>query len=59
MLKVIHVWPMSNLKCGYSTNTNTNVLISNQGPIKGKIITMINYIGTMCNVYTQYNVTIK
>jgi hypothetical protein len=41
------------------TNTNTNVLISNQGPIKGKIITMINYIGTMCNVYTQYNVAIK
>ena len=29
-------------------------------PIKGKIIAMIKYImGTMCNVYTQYNVTIK
>ena len=41
------------------TNTNTNVFISNQGPIKGKIITMIKYMGTMCNVYTQYNVTIK
>ena len=34
---------------------NTNVFISNQGPIKGKIITMIKYMGTMCNVYTQYN----
>jgi hypothetical protein len=33
--------------------------ISNQGPSKGKIITMIKYMGTMCNVYTQYNVTIK
>jgi hypothetical protein len=41
------------------TNTNTNVFISNQGPIKGKIITMIKYMGKMCNVYTQYNVTIK
>ena len=37
----------------YNTNEyNTNVFISNQGPIKGKIITMIKYMGTMCNVYT-------
>jgi hypothetical protein len=44
----------------YNTNEyNTNVFISNQGPIKGKIITMIKYMGTMCNVYTQYGVTIK
>jgi hypothetical protein len=35
----------------------TNVFISNQGPIKGKVITMIKYMNTMCNVYTQYNVT--
>ena len=40
-------------------NKYTNVLISNQGPIKGKIITMIKYMDLMCNVYTQYNVTIK
>ena len=38
---------------------NINVFISNQGPIKGKIITMIKYMDTMCNVDTQYNVTIK
>ena len=44
----------------YNTNEyNTNVFISNQGPIKGNIITMIKYMGTMCNVYTQYNVTIQ
>ena len=44
----------------YNTNEyNTNVFISNQGPIKGKIITMIKYMGTMCNVYTQCGVTIK
>ena len=34
----------------------TNVFISNQGPIKGKVITMIKYMNTMCNVYTKYNV---
>ena len=44
---------------GIHTNTNTNVFISNQGPIKGKIITMIKYMDTLCNVYTPYNVTIK
>jgi hypothetical protein len=51
MFRIIYVYT--------NTNTNTNVFISNQGPIKGKIITMIKYMGTMCNVYTQYNVTIK
>ena len=51
MIRIIYVYT--------NTNTNTNVFISNQGPIKGKIITMIKYMGTMCNVYTQYNVTIK
>ena len=45
MIRIIYVY----------TNTNTNVFISNQGPIKGKIITMIKYMGTMCNVYTQYD----
>ena len=43
MIRIIYVY----------TNTNTNVFISNQGPIKGKIITMIKYMGTMCNVYTH------
>ena len=34
---------------------NINVFISNQGPIKGKIITMIKYMGTMCNVQYTHN----
>jgi hypothetical protein len=46
-------------KHNYRNTNYTNGFISNQGPIKGKIITMIKYMDTMCNVYTQYNLTIK
>ena len=44
----------------YNTNEyNTNVFISNQGLIKGNIITTIKYMGTMCNVYTQLYMSIQ